>query len=254
MVISEELKNIKYVLVSIELKNTNNMEQQGYLIGCQPIVGSDFEVVKANQNFLWLFRRGSVQMFHPDYYFISEITIGYAKMSSMRAFKDNEGQQADAMASIKEVMDILKENQMVRVNGLVDYQKYTDIPEATRSAIELPAASNKVTTIDNTHNRSGYTAPVDHRTRPLYGGYSTTVPYTPYVPKEVSTSSFKRTTQYDITAAVRLMDIKITEIKENKYVPPKLKSIPADDVADEEKVTTNVSSVYEYDSYGEYCG
>lgn len=231
--LTEELKDINYVVVGIELKSSANMEQQGYLIGFQPIVPEDFDVVKSDKAFIWLFRRGAVHMFHPDYYYVSDVTIGFNKeTSAMRTFRNTEDSQKDALECISQIIKSLTDKQMTRTNGLIDYMKYTNVPEAVKSAIEISTSttSTKIESPRSTIYGSS-AASVIHTPVP--------VTYAPYVPKEVSTISFKRTTKYSIADAMARMIAKIAEIKANTYQPPQLKHIPADDVAKEEKVTTN---------------
>lgn len=260
MYTAEELKDINYALVSVELKGSGNMDQRGYLLGLQPIVGEDYDVVKSDNVFVWLFRRGAVHMFHIDYYYISQIDVGFSKETSgMILYKNTEDSQKEARQAIKEIIDALKLKQMVRISGLIDHQKYTKIPESVKSAIE---ASGKATTAISDYTRAGnanYKAGASENVRPapLYGcgGHTTDYHknYTPYVPKEVTTISFKRTTKYDIVMAIADMANKILEIKENIYKAPKLKHIPADDVVEEEKTSSNVT-VADYDDMDNITG
>lgn len=240
----EDLKNIQYATIGVELKGSSNMEQQGYLLGLRPIATENYDVVKADQLFIWLYRKNAVHMCGPDYYYITNITVGFSKdTSSIKMFKDEPADQQEALSCLEEIIETFREKDIIRINGLIDHQKYTNVPDSIKALID----STDTTTTDTA------LAKPPART-PLYGygaGYNRS--YTTYVRKEVDTISFNRTTKYDADKAIEDMASKIAEIKAETYVPPQLIHIPADDAVVEEKPTTNVViGEYTYDDYSGY--
>lgn len=240
-------QNISYALVKVESNGYNNtIEQYGYLLGFQALTTEDLDVVKAEDEFIWIFKHNSVSMFSPQFYSIREVTIGFPKGSSSTVtYRTDENSQKEAIKNIKDITESLKKQGIVMDNGIIDHLKYTDIPESIKALVETTFKTRSETyssTKNNTHN-TGNNSMYGH-----HSSYYSASQRAVYKTKEISTINFNRTTKYDVSEALAAMTAKINEIKENTYKPPTLKHIPADDVVEEEKTTTNPIN-YEYDRF-----
>lgn len=241
---SEELKDLKYAIVTAKLKDSKNLETEGFFVGIRPIVDKDFEVAKASDLYVWIYRKGSVHMFHLDYYYVDKINVGYGDksiISSTRSYKDDQVDQKLAIERLKAIHKGFIAGGSGKANGLIDYEKFSDVPKAAKDDIELGGnTQDKKSTI---YNRSG-AANYSSGQSPLYGNKSV------YKKKEVSTSNFKRTTRYDVNVAIDAMNAKVKEIKAKVYEPPKLKKIPADT----KKMAAEDVGTNGFDDYSYLCG
>jgi len=228
-----EGKDVKYAITTVHMKGQTGLENQGYFIGLKPLVTTDFEVVKTTDLFIWVYRKGSVHMYSTKYYFMSELTVGYKTKetdtiaSSFALFTENESSQKVAIEEANKILEAMEKSKLVRNNGLIDHEKFTDVPTEKKNDIELSSAA--------TGNRS--VAPANNRTYGVCGGRqwenrnnaTHTQPYVPYKRPEVTTIHLKRTTTYDVTQALTDMATKLKELEAGNYTKPELAKIPADD-------------------------
>jgi hypothetical protein len=253
----EGLKDAKYVIVNVMMKDSKSLETKGYFLGIRPIVDKDFDVAKVDDLYVWVYRKGAVHMFHLDYYYIDEIQVGIgmnANISSTQGFINEDDSQKEAIQNLKDISESLISNEMSNANGLIDYKKYDNVPTKLKDEIELTQAKS---TVCDPYNRSGgvnYSA--GQRPASSTGSTSTN---TIYKSKEVHTTQFKRTTRYDVKEAIEEMNKKVAEIKAGTYEPPQLKHIPADkNKGVEQSAAPNAQQNWEDpDDYGNYpycCG
>lgn len=210
---SEGLKDLKYVTVTVKLKTSINLDTKGYFVGVRPIVDKDFSVAKAKDMYIWIYRKGSVHIFHLDYYYIDEICFGLGDKSATSATKMYRNVEEDQKIAIDRLRDMavaMRVNGAGKANGLIDYEKYTSVPTVVKNDIELKSTSKPDGSTGSANYSTGQGA------------------YKQWEKKVVSTFSFKRTTRYPIVEAIEAMNVKIQEIKNDVYEPPKLKRIPAD--------------------------
>jgi len=261
----EILKEIKYVVVTVKLKDSANLNTKGYFVGIRSIVDRDLEIAKAKDMYVWVYRKGSVHMFHLDYYYVEELSFGFGDSgasSSTKGYSDAEEDQKVVIEKLQALALALRENGAGKVNGLIDYEKYTSVSASLKTEIESAKTE---------HTRSGA---VNYSTRGKwpstgygnsYGGIKTdpASPYTEYTGhtwqrKEVSTISFHRTTRYDVSEALTEMEAKIAEIRAGTYEAPKLHKIPADSIKEGEETGVANTSVADDDdymyNYGLMCG
>lgn len=238
----EGLKDLKHVIVTMKLKDSTTLDTKGYFIGLRPIVDKDFEMSKTSDLYVWIYRKGSVHMFHLNYYYVDEIHIGSgtkASKSILRSYRDDGEEQELAVTRLKATAEALKQDGFSKENGLVDYEKYSDVPKIIKEDIEIGKLANKK---DSSYTRSGAAKYTPAQSN-LYEGQN-------WQRKEVSTLSFKRTTRYDTMTALTDMDAKIQEIQADAYEHPKLKKIPADT----NKVVATDENGSEWDDYNYMCG
>jgi len=199
------LKNIQYVIINVIMKESSGLVTKGYFVGIKPIVTKDFDVAKKSDLYVWLYRKGAVQMFNLDYYYIGEIQIGMgvnANMSSTQMFNDSDDRQSDAIKHLKNIVSALKKENIVKSNDLIDYKKYVNTPIGLKNDIEITQY---------------------------------------YSQASIETTQFKRTTKYNVAKAIKAMNEKINEIKNGTYKPPKLKRIPADMISNDESKETHAA-------------
>jgi len=219
----KELSNMNFAIVTMKLKGSTNLDTEGYLVGYKPLVEKDFEVIKTNDMYAWLYRKGSIHMFCAKYYYIARLSYGYkidnTNLASFQNFADTEKEQAIAIGIVEKIMAGFTTDGLIKYNGLVDYEKFREIADDVKKDIELAETTNK----------SFYTRPPatygHNHSRIDYPAYLSSA----YTPKVSTTTSFKRTTTYDVTTALADMSSKIKEIESGIYTPPKLAEIPADD-------------------------
>lgn len=248
----EALKDLKYVVLTIKLKDSTNLDTKGYFVGIRSIVDKDFEVAKTEDLYVWVYRKGSVHMFHLGYYFIDELVIGFGDKglsSSTQGFNDEEKDQKNAVDRLRKLALALRENGAGKANGLIDYEKYDDVPKAIKEDVEVGEVKS------TTNNRSGGVNYSGGQRSPLYGGHGaagygyggyTGTTHKSYVRKEVSTFNFKRTTRYNVPEAIEAMNAKVQEIREEIYEAPKLKRIPADSMKAKEAAADDDDDDYGY--------
>ena len=189
-------------------------------------------------------------MFSTNYYDIDEISIGTGEgkdpVSTSISFKADTSSQIEARKMLEKIAGILKENKMTEFNGLIKHTAYT-LPDNLKSLIEDKSTNINSTNVThrpaNTHSSAqtpGYTG--GHRP---YVNNNTT-----WKRKEVTTTTIKRTTRYDIAAAMAAVDEKFAALKADGYIPPKLPRIPGDKMAENGADDANTDAYDDYSKYG----
>ena len=234
-----ELKDIKYVIVTMSLKDDKEHKIKGLFLGYKPLVESHTQLVSNDEYFVWLHRGDNVYMLNVEHYDI--LTTEIKAVNSITQYSTNT--QADSISRVEAIHKALAEDKRVLATGLIDIITYeiTDkMQKDLGSVIEKKNASIQ-TPLYGHNNRSG------------------AANYSPaYKQKEVSTSIIKRSTKYPTAAAIDRMSAKIEEIQKGKYKPPELDAIPADkEKAEDVKKSKGMSKDDLYDDYYGYgygCG
>ncbi|KKN34062.1 hypothetical protein LCGC14_0797330 [marine sediment metagenome] len=250
---TEKLKGIKYVVVGLTAKaDKKGPVIAGYFLGLRGLVDINVQLVNKNDLFVWLMKGEEVQMLNLSHYEIKfmEININgsYTKYS---AYKEEVN-----IERLTCVQEALKEYDMLRPNGLIDTDGYTNVPEATKKLVEddikpTYKPANKTTSKAATYN------PVNHA---YSGAPYHNRPITTYKKKEIETFVIRRTTKYPISSAIERMKTKIEAIKEGTYKAPKLAEIPADKEPKEgekkgdKSETTDQAHMEEVYGYSGYAG
>jgi hypothetical protein len=128
---------------------------------------------------------------------------------------------------LKLIQEVFTSDGKALKSGLIDSDKYI-VPQSITSEIEKEGKKEATSTTNKgtVYNRSGGINYGNNHSAARtgtcgYSGYS-------YTKKDPTTSIIKRTTKYPISAAIDRMRAKVEELREGKYEPPKLPSIPAD--------------------------
>jgi len=225
----EGLKNIKYVVVGMSAKaDRKGPVITGYFLGIRGLVDINTQMVNKDDLFVWLMKGETVHMLNLGHYEVDSLDINVNGSSTKySAYKEEVNIQR-----LKNIQEAMKTYDMLRYNGLIDTDSFTNVPEATKKIVEDDIKPEyKPTTKTNTRatGTTGYSyTGVQHNAQHTR---STTA----YKKKEVGTFVIKRTTKYPISRALEQMKIKIEAMKEGTYKAPKLAEIPADKESKEEK-------------------
>lgn len=221
---TEGLKDIKYAVVGLVAKaDRKGSVITGYFLGIRGLVDINAQLVSKHDLFVWLMKGETVQMLNLSAYEVDSLEINlngsYTKYS---AHKEEVNVQR-----LKSIQEAMKVYDMLRHNGLVDTDRFTYVPEATKKLVEddiKPAykPANKTTSRAATYDPTGHAYSGAHH--PLYPSRTTTA----YKKKEIETFVIKRTTKYPISSAIERMKVKIEAIKGGTYRAPVLAEIPAD--------------------------
>ena len=224
----DDFKDVKYVAVKVSLRASKGCHSEGYFLGIRPISEYDMGVSTPNDMYVWIYCKDVLHIYNIEQYTIDSILMGLGEkgdVSSTQGYPESEDSQKKAVEKLTNIYDSFTSRKMVKPNGLIDHSKFTFVPIALCKAVELE---------DNISNNSSTYTPKsplyqDRAAACGYRGNANTTTYTTPIRKESSTMSFKRTTRYDVAAAVELLYSKIKSIVDGTYVSPKLKRIPADD-------------------------
>jgi len=213
----EELKDIKYIIVTMSLKTDKEEETRGLLLGYRPLVKAHTQLVSNDEEFVWLQKGDSVYILNVAHYDVGTIEVKLGDLET----EHRTATQEVGLDRLRVLQEALTEDKRTRANGLIDVDTYK-LPLNLQK--EMSKDTQKTIITKSTPNRSGsvnYSTP--------QSDYST------YKKKEPSTSIIKRTTKYPISAAVLKMKAKVKEIRDGKYAPPALSAIPADKEDDTQK-------------------
>lgn len=239
-----ELKDIKYVIVTMCLKDDKTHKIKGLFLGYKPLVESHTQLVANDEYFIWIHKGDNVYMLNVDHYNVmsTEIKAGH----ELTQYSTNA--QDDSISRLKLLYESFTENKRVTATGLIDISTY-DITEKMQR--ELSKGDEKKEGSSSTGSLYGNGGVQNYNNRSGAANYSP-----PYKRKEVSTSIIKRNTKYPISAAIEKMRAKMEEIKKGEYKPPALPEIPADkEKAEDAKKSKGV--IKDDDLYGDYysnCG
>lgn len=213
----EELKDIRYVVVTVSLKSDKENETKGLFLGYRPLTKVNTQLVSNDEEFIWLQRGENVYILNTAHYNVGNIDIQLEDLEATH----RTGAQEVGLDRLRVLQEALVKDKRTNPNGLIEVDTYT-LPLSLQKEMNKDEA--KFPIIRPGHNRSGsanYSTPGSN--------------YTTYKKKEPSTSIIKRTTKYPTSAAILKMKAKIKEIRDGKYKPPELPAIPADKAEPEKK-------------------
>ena len=213
---TEAFKDIKYVVVGMVAKaDKKGPVIIGYFLGIRGLVDINTQMVNKNDLFVWLMKGETVEMLNLAHYEIDFLDINVnGSFTKYQAYKEELNIQR-----LKNIQEAMKVYDMLRHNGLIDTDSFTNVPEATKKLVENDIKPEyKAATKTNTSTTS---TTISHS----YAGIKHTT--TTYKKKEIETFVIKRTTKYPISSAIERMKVKIDTIKKDTYEAPKLAEIPA---------------------------
>lgn len=214
----EELKDIRYVVVTVSPKADKEKEIKGLLLGYRPLVKVHTQLVSNDEEFIWLQRGNDVYILNTTHYDVGTIEIQISDLITER----RPSTQPVQLDRLKMIQEALIADNRTSSNGLIDVSAYK-LPPSLQKEMDKDAEKVKIT------------KPGPSRT----GAYSPPrTDYSTYKKKEPSTSIIKRTTKYPTSSAILKMKAKVKEIRDGKYEPPDLPAIPADKEDDTQKKAT----------------
>lgn len=238
----EIMKDAKYVVVGMEQKSDKDTKIVGYFLGLRGLVDTNIQIVSKNDTYVWLMKGETVHILNLDQYEIVSIGIRVHGSGTKYSASDD----ALSLSRLKIVQEALAVSGMVRPNGLIDVSKFTDIPADIKQEVEDDVKITYTDTGSKATTTSTHRPPNINRKAV---GYTAST----YKKKEVSTTTFKRTSKYPITAALDRMYEKIVAMENDTYTPPKLPEIPGDkiDPEAEKKDSATTDEQREWDeAYG----
>ncbi len=258
---TEGLKGIKYAVIGVVSKaDKNGAVITGYFLGIRGVVGNNTQMVNKNDLFIWLIKGETVHMLSLGYYEVDSLEVNLnGSVTRYSAYKEEVN-----IHRLKAIQEAMAAYDMLHPNGLINTDKFTNIPEKTKKIVEndikptyKPATKTATKPLSyDPNNPNGHVYPG------AYGNHYPSRTTTAYKKKEVETFIIKRTTKYPISSALERMKLKIEAIKEGTYEAPELTKIPADKELKEgekkedkpETKTTeqaHMEEMYGYSSHGD---
>jgi hypothetical protein len=213
----KELKDIRYVVVTVSLKSDKENETKGLFLGYRPLTKVHTQLVSNDEEFIWLQRGENVYILNTAHYNVGNIDI---QLEDLEATHRTSTQEV-GLDRLRVLQEALVEDKRTSPNGLIEVDTYT-LPLSLQKEMNKDEARFPIVRPD--HNRSGAASYSPPRSN-----------YQTYKKKEPSTSVIKRTTKYPTSTAILKMRAKIKEIRDGKYKPPELPAIPADKDKSEKK-------------------
>ena len=201
-----DLENIKYVIVEVQLNRQSTEKLIGYFMGYRALAQENTAIASKHEMFLWLNKGDQIHLVSLDHYKLVNIRMSTG-VASTRILCTDAWTSGAIVAELIAIADELKKRGWSDDTGLIDTSKYTDVSKVLKEEVE--GNEQAVARPIYGHNRSGAS----------YEGGSTAS----YPKKEVHTSTIKRTSKYDAAAAIEAMKAKVQAIRDGKYDPPKLK-------------------------------
>jgi len=226
----ENTEDIEYIAVRAVLKKNREKAERGLLAGYRPLVDTNTQIVGKDDMFLWLVRGNDVHMLNLDHWEISYIEYKHKGSGTVT----HSMSQEKSLETLELIIEAFRKRDITDSFGLIDIDRYENVPEVLKHEAD-PKTS---------HNRSGgQSVPVgnsacDDVYGPYWGGYAASraaggyAGVTTTYNRKPTTTLFKRTTRYDVHAALERMEKKVEQLRSLIYKPPKLKKIAADESSD----------------------
>ena len=243
----DALAELKYAAINIKIKDDNtNAGIYGLLLGYRTLMSdNNTEHTETDGPFVWIYKKKCVYLYSLKYYEVLSIEISIGDHGKVVQVTNFKGKQEEAIKSMLEIIEALKEQDKIQSNNLIDVYKYEALPAELKSDLEETQQTSTQQTgaaSNNANLRSNRSAVMD-----LYKNnksYATT-----YKPKGLETLFIKRTSKYSITEALEKMKEKVEKIKNGTYCPPKLRKLSADNEKSVEKDDDD-----DIDYTGDICG
>lgn len=195
----EDLKNIKYVVVTANMRRDTTHSLKGLFLGIKPLTENNTVLASAVDMYLWLIRGTHIEVLSLDHWDITNIEV----KSGHRERSSHGLSQSIMTARLTEIHEALENDNKVLEGGLIDTSKYYDVPNDLKKSR---------TTTSSTASTGGSSA------------RNTTTTTTTYKKKEVETLFFSRKTKYSIKQATAKMREKLDQLRGGDY--------PVDNVKD----------------------
>lgn len=235
-----ELTDIDYVVVEASSKQEKDKKIEGYFLGMRSLSNENLKIVGTDEIFLWLLRASHVYILSLRHFKVDTIEIKRKDITThSRCIEMDEELYKN---KLNDIMRSFEKSKQVLKNGLVDTSTYKGMsPKLKERLDKLPdynksnnKGSNKSTTkVTVNNNRSG------------------SVNYKTYQKKEIKTTSFRRTTRYVVSKAIKEMEEKIQLLREGNYKSPNLKPL---NIKEEVKKEVNDSDNDDDACFGYGCG
>lgn len=242
-------EKVCHVVLEVSSVKTPLKIVHGALIGIGKLSGLT-ALADVDVDYIWLgsgSRCDQIEILSTEDFTILSINVGIAKQQyndGVHSISYSANAQLN-LAHAKELYNHMKSIKDALMDGesdLIDVAKYSGIPNALKESIAkcsdildgTDSLKASTTSQRPTDTRSVVQGDYHHAACGYLGRAQSTI----YASKKVSTSYFKRTTKYPITAAIEAMRKKVEALEKGVYKPP---SILLEDDGTPEKTDTNVA-------------
>lgn len=242
----ENMKDAKYVVVGLEQRSDKDAKIVGYFLGLRSLVDTNIQIVSKDDMYVWVMKGETVHILNLDQYKIELISVRVNNSGT----KYSDSSDELSLSRLKIVQEAMAKSGMVRPNGLIDTNKFTEVPTDIKKEVEDDMKTSYAGT--SSKAATGSTTAYNKQA----AGYTSGSTHTTYKKKEIITTTLKRTTKYPITAALEKMQEKIVAMQDGTYVPPKLPEIPGDKegAAGEKKDDATITDQQYCEEMGGMCG
>jgi len=230
------LIDLNYAAITIKTKEENvNAGVYGLLLGYRSLISDDkTDHTETDSSFIWIYKNKCVYLYSLKYYNIESVEISVGNHGKTSQFTNFKGREDEAVKSVLEIIEALKEQNKMQSNGLIDVHKYESLPAELKGYLD----DGKQTTVQQsaTKHTNGVNSGSTKSVMDLYKNrndkvYTSTI----YKAKNAETFFIERTSRYPVPKALEDMKEKIEKIKNGTYKPPKLKKLLADKEKDVKK-------------------
>jgi hypothetical protein len=117
----EELKDIRYVVVTVSLKSDKENETKGLFLGYRPLTKVHTQLVSNDEEFIWLQRGENVYILNTAHYNVGNIDI---QLKDLEATHRTSTQEV-GLDRLRVLQEALVEDKRTSPNGLIEVDTYT---------------------------------------------------------------------------------------------------------------------------------
>lgn len=243
----DQFKGLGHVVLTLAPQSTKDVQLVGLFGGVMPITKSDTTLVSKEDMYVCVIKGTVIHFLSSLFYHIIQIDIGGLKENgpdsppvTLMTTVDAKSQPG-ALNVLKKIHAAMREEKRVSEFDIIEDETYNGLTDIQKRAINT---DGPVGNVNKTFNRSGGTAygTEDYHNHNQHAcGYGSNWNGTAYKAKTITTTTFARAKKAE-QAELDAMAAKLKAIREGKYEPPALPTIPADrvkekkDKEDEKKV------------------
>lgn len=261
----DQFKGLGYVILTLAPQTTKDVQLVGLFGGVMPITKSDTPLVSKEDMYICIIKGTVIHFLSSLFYHVIQIDMGGLKENgpdsqpvTLMTTIDAKS-QPETLDVLKKIHAAMREEKRVSEFDIIEDETYNGLTDIQKRAINT---EGPVGNTNKNFNRSGGTTygSEDHHAHNqhacgygnnwngVYGG-------TAYKAKTITTATFARAKKAE-QAELDAMAAKLKAIREGKYEPPVLPTIPADKVKEkkdkeDEKKVANMSENTDTPSQGE---
>jgi len=243
----DQFKGLGYVILTLAPQNTKDVQLVGLFGGVMPITKSDTTLVSKEDMYICMIKGTVIHFLSSLFYQVVQIDMGGLKENgpdspavTLMTTVDAKS-QPEILNVLKKIHAAMREEKRVSEFDIIEDETYKGLTDVQKRAINTEGPVGNASRGVNRSGGVSYGAEDHHNHNPHACGYGSNWNGTAYKAKTITTATFtraKKAEQVELDA----MAAKLKAIKEGKYEPPVLPTIPADrvkekkDKEDEKKV------------------